>query len=141
MAKEKARKPQNKQEKRITLEEVLGSILTKNVNLTDKEYHEVLEKVTKTYDANNQTKSKSISLEEKRKRIASNFYGSSINFLFQILNLVGDLYDRCVPLLYAIAEKVGVEFEQVKTSEEKAEDAVADFYKARKEQLKNGEKK
>ena len=140
MAKKQARKTQKEQPKEITLEQVLGSILTKNVNLTDKQYHELLDKVTKTYDANTETKSKSISLEEKRQRIASNFYGSSINFLFQILNVVADLYEKWTPLLLAIAEKVGVKLEETKTAEEKAMEAVAEFYKARKENLKNGEK-
>lgn len=127
-------------EKEITLDDVLGAILTNNVNLTTKEYKEVLDRVTKTYDANNETKSKRVTLEEKRERIASNFYGSTINFLFQILNVVGDLYDKWTPLILAIAEKVGVDFEDAKTSEEKAMDAVAEFYKARTENLKNGEK-
>lgn len=140
MAKKQAKNEQKPTEKKLTLQDLLGSILTKNVNLLGEEYKQLLRDVTHVYDKNNETKAKRISLEERRQRIASNFYGTTTNFLFQILNVVGDLYDRWTPLLIAIAEKVGVEFEEVKSSEEKAMDAVAEFYQARTEQLKNGEK-
>lgn len=127
-------------EPEVTLQDLLGSILTSNVNLTKTEYNKLLNKVAKTYDANNAEKGKRVALEEKRQRIAQNYYGSTINLLFQILSVVGDLYDRWTPIIEAIAEKVGVDFEQTKSAEEKAMDAVAEFYKARTENLKNGEK-
>ena len=120
----------------IKLDDLLGSILTSNVNLSTKDYNDMLKRVTATYDANNKEKSSKVTLEEKRQRIASNFYGSTINLLFQILNVVGDLYDRWTPMLEAIAQKVGVDFEDTKTSEEKAMDAVAEYLKAKTKERK-----
>lgn len=126
-------------EQEVTLQDLLGSILTNNVNLTKTEYNKLLNKVAKTYDANNAEKGKKVVLEEKRQRIAQNYYGSTVNLLFQILSVVGDLYDRWTPIIEAIAEKVGVDFEQAKSAEEKAMDAAAEYLKAKTKERK-GEK-
>lgn len=126
-------------DKELTLQELLGSILTSNVNMSEKDYKKMLKQVTKTYDANNNEKGKRVSLEEKRQRIASNFYGSTINMLFQILNVVSDLYNNWTPIIQAVAEKVGVDFENAKSAEEKAMEAVAEFYKTRAKQAQNKE--
>ncbi len=114
----------------IKLEDLLGAILTNNVNISDKKYAMMLNKVAKTYDKNNDIKqSEKPSLQERRERVKSNFYGSVVNLLFQILSTVNSLAEA-LPIIYATAEKVGVEFETVETEEEKAMKAAAEFLQA-----------
>lgn len=114
----------------IKLEDLLGAILTNNVNISDKKYAMMLNKVARTYDKNNDIKqSEKPSLQERRERVKSNFYGSVVNLLFQILSTVNSLAE-VLPIIYATAEKVGVEFETVETEEEKAMKAAAEFLQA-----------
>lgn len=114
----------------IKLEDLLGAILTNNVNISDKKYAMMLNEVARTYDKNNDVKqSHKPTLQERRERVKSNFYGSVVNLLFQILSTVNSLAEA-LPVIYAIAEKVGVEFETVETEEDKAMKAAAEFLKA-----------
>lgn len=107
---------------KINLEDVLKNILTNNVNISNEQYTKLLDAVAENYDKNNDVKEGETkpTLEERRERIKANYYGSSINFLFQILDTVNNFYRNYAPLIEAIAEKVGVEFEKVETAEEKA---------------------
>ena len=126
-------------DEKITLQDVLGAILTNNVNLDDTKYAKMLDDVAKNYEANQQEKDPHYNpptLAERRERIKANYYGSSINFLFQILNTVNDFYRNYAPLIEAIAEKVGVEFEKVKTDEDKAMEAVARYMNEKAEKEK-----
>ncbi len=114
----------------IKLEDLLGAILTNNVNISDRKYAMMLNEVARTYDKNNDVKqSHKPTLQERRERVKSNFYGSVVNLLFQILSTVNSLAEA-LPVIYAIAEKVGVEFETVETEEDKAMKAAAEFLKA-----------
>lgn len=118
----------NEEEKQtMKLNDVLGAILSNNVNISNEEYEKMLSEVAKNYDKNHDEKGTMPTLEERRERIKTNFYGSSVNFLYQILNTVNDFYRNYAPLIEAIAEKVGVEFEKVETTEEKAMKAAEEY--------------
>lgn len=122
------------------LAKVLGQVLTNNVNTSDEEYEKILDAVAANYDKVNAKKGTKPSVEERRKRVQQNFYGTTINFLFQILSIVNDLYVKTEKnrlLLNEIGKKLGIEVENVKTADEKAMEAVEKFYaernKAKKE--------
>lgn len=128
-----------KEEKKYSLNDILGSIMSKNVNISDKEYEEMLDYVAKNYDANNQSNDENYkmpSLEERRERIRMNFYGSAVNFLYQILNTVNEFCSNYAPLIEAIAEKTGVEFEKIETEEDRTMKAVAEYLRAGTEKRK-----
>ena len=131
---------EKQEEKKVSLNEVLGSILSNNVNISNEEYEKLLNSVAENYDRNN---NKEVgkdytppTLDERRERIKANYYGSSINFLYQILNTVNDFYRNYAPLIVAIAEKVGVNFEKVETEEDKAIRAAAEYLRASAEKKK-----
>lgn len=121
-----------------TLANVLGAILTSNVNTPDEEYERLLDAVAINYDKVNNKKGKKKTdkptLAERRERVRANFYGTSVNFLFQILNIVTDLYlkeEKNRLILNEIAGKLGIEVENVKTADEKAMEAVEKYYRER----------
>ena len=106
---------------RLKLEDLLGAIMTRDVNKSKEEYEKLLDDVSKNYDKNNDIKEGTkISLEERRERIKSNYYGTSMNLQLAILNLVNEFTSQYSKLIEAIAEKVGVEFEHIQTEEDKA---------------------
>lgn len=113
--------------KKPTIEELIGNIMSHNVNLSEEEYNNILMETAKTYDENNKEQTSEVSLEEKRKRIELNYYGSSINLQLQLVNMLNDYFRNYVPLIEAIAEKVGVEFEKIETEEDKAMKAAAEY--------------
>lgn len=124
---------------KIDLNEVLASILTKNVNMSDEEYKQMLDEVSSNYESNQKNKDenyKAPTLEERRERVRMNFYGSITNFLFQILNTINEFYSNYAPMIEAIADKVGVEWEDMQTEEDKAMEAAAEYLRAGAEKRK-----
>lgn len=118
-------------EERLKLEDLLGAIMTRDVNKSEEEYAKLIDAVSENYDKNNEIKGESkVSLEERRERIRSNYYGTSMNMLLAILNLVNDFTSNYSKLIEAIAEKVGVDFEHVQTEEDKAMEAAAEYLRA-----------
>lgn len=118
-------------EERLKLEDLLGAIMTRDVNKSEEEYAKLIDAVSENYDKNNEIKDGSkVSLEERRERIRSNYYGTSMNMLLAILNLVNDFTSNYSKLIEAIAEKVGVDFEHVQTEEDKAMEAAAEYLRA-----------
>lgn len=118
-------------EERLKLEDLLGAIMTRDVNKSEEEYAKLIDAVAENYDKNNEIKGESkVSLEERRERIRSNYYGTSMNMLLAILNLVNDFTSNYSRLIEAIAEKVGVDFEHVQTEEDKAMEAAAEYLRA-----------
>lgn len=116
---------------KFELIDVLKAIMTTNVDLDNAEYKKLLEDVATNYDKLNEEENKKRpTLRERRERIRANYYGTSINFLFQILHTVNDFYRNYAPLIEAIAEKVGVEFEKIESEEEKAMKAAAEYLRA-----------
>lgn len=116
---------------RLKLEDLLGAIMTRDVNKSKEEYEKLLDDVSKNYDKNNDIKEGTkISLEERRERIKSNYYGTSMNLQLAILNLVNEFTSQYSKLIEAIAEKVGVEFEHIQTEEDKAMEAAAEYLRA-----------
>lgn len=116
---------------RLKLEELLGSIMTKDVNKSEEDYQKLLEDVSRNYATQTELEEgKKISLEERRERIRSNYYGTTTNLLLAILNMVNDFTSQYSKLIEAIAEKVGVEFEHVQTEEDKAMEAAAEYLRA-----------
>lgn len=116
------------------LAKVLGAVLTKDVNTPDEEYEKMLDAVAQNYDKLNNKKGKKPSVEERRARIQQNFYGTTINFLCQILAVVNDLYlkeEKNRLVLNEIAKKHNIPVDEIKTADEKAMEAVAKFYEER----------
>ena len=115
------------EDEKVSLNDVLQSIMTSNVNLSNEDYEKLLDSVSQNYDKINETKGTKPTLEERRERIRANYFGTNINFLYQILNTVNGFVRNYAPLIEAIAEKVGVDFEKVETVEDKAMKAAAKF--------------
>lgn len=118
------------EENKVKLSDILGKIMTDKVEISEQDYKEMLKAVAGNYDKINKTSGKMPTLNERRKRIQSNYYGQSINMLYQVLNLQTSFIEQVIPVIEAIADKVGVQFEQVKTADEKAMEAAAEFLKA-----------
>lgn len=119
-------------EEKVTLQDILGSIMSKNVNISNEEYEKLLDEVATNYDTKEDTKEENKpTLEERRERIRMNYYGTNTNFLYQILTTINDFFSNYAPLIEAIAEKVGVDFEKVETEEDKAMKAAAEYLRER----------
>ena len=118
------------EENKVKLSDILGKIMTDKVEISEQEYKEMLKAVAGNYNKINKTGGKLPTLSERRKRIQTNYYGQSINMLYQILNLQTSFIEQVIPVIEAIADKVGVQFEQVKTADEKAMEAAAEYLKA-----------
>lgn len=118
------------EENKVKLSDILGKIMTDKVEISEEDYKAMLKAVAGNYDKVNKTSGKLPSLSERRKRIQANYYGQSINMLYQVLNLQTSFIEQVIPVIEAIADKVGVEFEQVKTADEKAMEAAAEYLKA-----------
>lgn len=116
-----------KEDESIKYDEVLKTIFTKDTNMSVEDYEKMLDAVSKNYDELNDTKGTKPSLEERRERIKANYYGTSINFLFQILNTVNQFARNYSLLIEEIARKVGVDFEKIETEEDKAMKAAAKY--------------
>lgn len=108
----------------LNAEKVLEEIKTRNVDLTEEEYKEVTKSAFENANVDKKNK-KQISESLKHKRIASNFMGTVINMLLPTYQMLIEI----VPIIYAIAEKTGVEFEKIESEEEKAYKAVAEYFK------------
>ena len=117
----------NDDEKQVSLEDVLKTIMTSNFDLSNEEYKKLLDDVSKNYDDINDEKGTKPSLKERRERIRANYYGTSINFLYQILTTLNHFVSNYSLLIEAIAEKVGVEFEKVQSEEDKAMEAARKY--------------
>lgn len=120
------------------LAEVLGSILTSGVNEDQETYEKKLDAIAVNYDKVNGKKGKKPTVEERRKRVQQNFYGTTINFLYQILSMVTDNNIRLQKnelVLNEIAKKLGIDTEEIKTADEKAMEMVEKYYRERKAKL------
>ena len=111
----------------VNYEEILKTILTSNVELSNEAYKKLIDNVAENYDKNNNEKGTRPSLKERRERIKSNYYGTSIQILVNILNTVNNFAKNYSLLIEAIAEKVGVEFEKVQSVEDKAMEAARKY--------------
>lgn len=120
-----------KNDEKMKIEDVFGMILTKNVHITTEQYEEMMKSVALNYDANNEEKGTEPTLEEKRTRVEQNFYGTVVNFLYQILNITNSFANNYGQLIEAIAEKVGVDFEKVESEEDKAMKAATEYLNER----------
>ena len=115
------------EQKQVSLEDVLKTIMTSNVDLSNEKYKKLLEDVAQNYDAINEEKGTKPSLKERRERIRANYYGTSINFLYQILTTLNNFVGSYSLLIEAITEKVGVKFEKVQSEEDKAMEAARKY--------------
>ena len=127
-----------------TLKNLLGAIMTSNVNISDEEYKQMLDSVALNYDKVNGKKKRADlpTIEERRERVRQNYYGNTINFLYQIFSVVNDLYLKAEKnrlVLNEIAKKLGIEVDEIKTADEKAMEAVEKYYaeRAKKENKEN----
>lgn len=112
---------------KIDYEEILKTILTSNVELSNEAYKKLIDNVAENYDKNNDEKGTRPSLKERRERIKANYYGTSIQILVNILNTVNNFVRNYSLLIEAIADKVGVEFEKVQSEEDKAMEAARKY--------------
>lgn len=111
----------------VNYEEILKTILTSNVELSNEAYKKLIDSVAENYDKNNDEKGTKPSLKERRERIKANYYGTSIQILVNILNTVNNFAKNYSLLIEEIARKVGVDFEKVESEEDKAMKAAAKY--------------
>ena len=111
-----------KEVQEVTLENLLGAILTTNVELTKEEYNEMLKRLgVKPIDIE-KTDSK-----ERLNRIKSNFYGSMVNILLNEngqLKVIAEELMAQRSILMEICKKHGIDVSKVKTSQDKMNEAV-----------------
>ena len=111
-----------KEVQEVTLENLLGAILTTNVELTKEEYNELLKRLgLKPIDIE-KTDSK-----ERLNRIKGNFYGSMVNILLNEngqLKVVAEELMAQRAILMEICKKNGIDVSKVKTSQDKMNEAV-----------------
>ena len=111
-----------KEVQEVTLENLLGAILTTNVELTKEEYNELLKRLgLKPIDIE-KTDSK-----ERLNRIKGNFYGSMVNILLNEngqLKVVAEELMAQRAILEEICKKNGIDVSKVKTSQDKMNEAV-----------------
>ena len=113
MAEQKKVVDEEKQEE-LTLAKLVGSVLTKNVELTKEEYNEMLKKIgLPTLEEEKTTGA------ERLERIKANYYGTVINMLFQVIRQYGLVCDELMVLRTAVTElckKNGIDISELKTS-------------------------
>lgn len=113
-------------------EDIFKAILTQNVNLTKEEYDAMLDGVAGNYEKNAKEKNpnyKKPSLRERRARVQANYYGQSVNMLYQVISMQVDLIEQFNALSFlveTVAEKVGIDLNKTKTAEQTALEAIAD---------------
>ena len=69
------------------------------------------------------------SLRERRARVQANYYGQSVNMLYQVISMQVDLIEQFNALSFlveTVAEKVGIDLNKTKTAEQTALEAIAD---------------
>ena len=125
---EKEQKSMNEQKKdekevqEVTLENLLGAILTTNVELTKEEYNELLKRLGLKPIDTEKTDS-----TERLNRIKGNFYGSMVNILLNEngqLKVVAEELMAQRAILMEICKKNGIDVSKVKTSQDKMNEAV-----------------
>ena len=111
-----------KEVQEVTLENLLGAILTTNVELTKEEYNEMLKRLGLKPIDTEKTDS-----TERLNRIKSNFYGSIANILLNEngqLKVVAEELMAQRAILMEICKKNGIDVSKVKTSQDKMNEAV-----------------
>ena len=111
-----------KEVQEVTLENLLGAILTTNVELTKEEYNEMLKRLGLKPIDTEKTDS-----TERLNRIKGNFYGSMVNILLNEngqLKVVAEELMAQRAILMEICKKNGIDVSKVKTSQDKMNEAV-----------------
>ena len=111
-----------KEVQEVTLENLLGAILTTNVELTKEEYNEMLKRLGLKPIDTEKTDS-----TERLNRIKSNFYGSIANILLNEngqLKVVAEELMAQRAILMEICKKNGIDVSKVKTSQDKMNEAI-----------------
>ena len=110
-----------KKTEQVDLIQVIGNIMTRNVNLSKEEYSEILKQTgieAKDLDKVNET--------ERLARIRANYYGTSINILFTLLQRLSILEEEIESqraVLKEMCKKFGIETSHIKTSTERVNEA------------------
>ncbi len=116
------KKNENEVQKEITLENLLGAILTTNVELSKDEYNEMLKRLGLKPIEIEKTDSK-----ERLNRIKGNFYGSMVNILLnengQLKVIAEELMAQRTALM-ELCKKHGIDISKVKTSQDRMNEAV-----------------
>lgn len=89
-------KKQNKEkqhEKELQLLDLLKVIIAGNQELDAKSFKKLIDGVGANYNAINKT-SENLSMQERRKRMQSNYIGTTLQLLLQIAQVVGDISDE-----------------------------------------------
>lgn len=144
----------NKPLNELTPEDVENAINTHNVDLSREEYKKAFEPAKVNADNQDQMREEmekqtakltgkeyvapekqeeAVTEELRHKRIMSNFCGTMINMLLPTFQMVNEI----TPIIYAIADKLGIDFEKVETAEDKAFNAAAEVLKAKKVEQDN----
>ena len=121
------KKVEQKQEK--DLRAIIGDIMTRNVNLSVEEYNKMLaEAGLKPVDV------EKVDEPTRLTRIRANYYGTSINMHFAILQSISVLTEEIEKqraILTRLCEKMGINVEDIKTSTDLVNEATEKFLKAK----------
>ena len=117
---------------------LIGNIMTRNVNLTKEEYCKMLKDVgLAAQDVDN------IDEETRLSRIRSNFYGTIINMMFSLLSGYEALAQEIEVFrsqLKALCEKNGIDVSELKTANDKMNEAAAEYLELQNEAMKKAQK-
>ena len=127
-------KQKEQQEEELTFKKMIGNLMTRTVNLSKDEYCDMLREIglqPKDVDK--------VDENDRLCRIRSNYYGTSINMMFSLLQEQEALREEVATtraLLNAICKKVGIEVEEIKTSADRVNEAAAAYLDAQTKAMK-----
>lgn len=102
------------QEEMVKMHQLVGTIMTKNVNLSKDEYNKMLEQIGLNFEGEDKA-----TPEERLERIRANFYGTMLNLFFTTHSMINSLTAEVEcwrALLKAICEHLGIDVDEIKTS-------------------------
>ena len=118
------KKQENKEkqhEKELQLLDLLKVIIAGNQELDAKSFKKLIDGVGANYNAINKTSEK-LSMQERRKRMQSNYIGTTLQLLLQISQVVADISDELNHIRVideAIADKLEIAHEKRLTEKDK----------------------
>ena len=98
------------------LEQQIKEALNKDVDLTEQEYKEKVIKADEVTENHGATKKAPVSEALRHKRIQSNFYGVSLNFLASLLNEMSTQTNLLVQqntMLYALCKERNIDVDKL----------------------------
>ena len=102
------------------MKNLINEALNENVDLTEREYLEKILEADKATEGHGMTEKASVKESTRHKRIQSNFYGISLNFLSTLLNEMTNLSALLMQqnaMLFEICKEKGIDVNRIFKSE------------------------